>query len=313
LNSHPQSPYLDNPVFIVGVDRSGTTLLNMMLDSHPDMLITYEQRTIIKFYENIATYGDLCFEENRIALITDILSDENVKLNFPNVSVSDFDLNECKTFGDIIKNLYGLELTKQGKLIWGDKDPIYTQHIEILNEIFPNAKFIHLIRDGRDVALSLITKRWGPTTFTNAIKYWERTIQMTRRLLRMLDSTQTIELKYEDLVTDPEGNLRNLCVFLKLEYNDKMLNSYSTKALNNATVKNLASDIHRNILNKPDTSQLYKWKKKLNVIDQAIAWEYAGEELDHFGYEEGNKTHKMKVIRKVYYFLKEAYIYRIKP
>jgi hypothetical protein len=310
LNTH--SHYLDNPIFVVGVDRSGTTLLNMMLDSHPDLLITYEQRTIITFYKKLTSYGDLCVEKNRIELITDILADKNVRVNFPNTSLSDFELNECLTFPSIIKNLYGLALKEQGKLMWGDKDPIYTQHIEILNEIFPNAKFIHLVRDGRDVALSLITKKWGPTTFTNAIMYWERTVHITRRLLKMIDNTQTIELKYEDLVTAPEPNLRNLCKFLELEYSDKMLNSYSAKALSNATVKTQVSGIHKNILDKPNTSQLFKWKKKLNTIDQAIAWEYAGSELGYFGYGEGNKAHKMKIIRKIYFFLKEAYIYRFK-
>jgi len=307
-----QSHSLDSPVFVVGVDRSGTTLLNMMLDAHPDLLITYEQRTIITFYKKLTSYGDLSLEKNRIELITDILADKNVKLNFPNASLADFDLNECQTFTNIIKNLYGIALEEQGKLIWGDKDPIYTQHIEILNEIFPNAKFIHLIRDGRDVALSLVTKKWGPTTFTNAIMYWERTIHMTRRLLRMINNAQTIELKYEDLVTEPEANLRKLCEFLQLEYNDKMLNSYSAKALNNAIVKTQVSGIHKNVLDKPNTSQLFKWKKNLNTIDQSIAWEYAGGELGYFGYEEGNKAHKMKIIRKIYYFLKETYIYRFK-
>ena len=181
-----------------------------------------------------------------------------------------------------------------------------------MNEIFPNAKFIHLIRDGRDVALSLITKKWGPTTFTNAIRYWEKTILMTRRLLKMLNSNQTIELRYEDLVRSPEEHLRKLCSFLQIEYHENMLNSYSDKALDNAIVKNQVSGIHKNILDKPNTSQLLKWKKTLSSVDQAIAWEYAGDELKHYSYESGIKSHKMKVIKKVYFFLKEAYIYRLK-
>ena len=306
------SSYLNNPIFVVGVDRSGTTLLNMMLDAHPDMFITYEQRTIIRFYEKLDQYGDLTVEKNSLNLINDILDDDNVKLNFPKAKIADFKLSECQSFADIIKNLYATVLRDQGKLIWGDKDPIYTQHIEVLNEIFPNAKFIHLIRDGRDVALSLITKKWGPTTFTNAIRYWEKTILMTRRLLKMLNSNQTIELRYEDLVYCPEENLRNLCLFLSIEYNSKMLSSYSEKAQDNSQIKTRISSVHNNILDRPNTAQTYKWKNDLNSIDQAIAWEYAGEELKHFGYDSGRENHKLKVMRKAYYSLKEAYLYRLK-
>jgi hypothetical protein len=305
------SSYLDNPIFVVGVDRSGTTLLNMMLDAHPDLFITYEQRTIITFYKKLTSYGDLSVEKNRIALITDILADKNVTVNFPNTSLSDFNLDECQSFACIIKNLYGLALKGQGKLMWGDKDPIYTQHIEILNEIFPNAKFIHLVRDGRDVALSLITKKWGPKTFTNAIMYWERTIHMTRRLLKMVDNGQTIELMYEDLVKAPEANLRKLCKFLQLEYNDKMLNSYSAKAKDNKQVNDRIAGIHKNILDKPDTNQIFKWKINLSAVDQAISWEHANQELSYYKYESGVKSHKMKIFKKFYFFLKEAYLYRL--
>ncbi|MGK0173698.1 MAG: hypothetical protein ACI9AT_000058 [Ulvibacter sp.] len=307
-----QSYYLDTPVFVVGVDRSGTTLLNMMLDSHPDMFITYEQRTIINFYEKLSYYGDLTVEENSIRLINDILNDANVKLNFPTATLANFNVKECNSFAHIIKSLYSVVLKNNNKLIWGDKDPIYTEHIETLHEIFPDAKFIHLVRDGRDVALSLMTKTWGPNTFSSAIKFWEKNVQITRRLLKMLDSAQTIELKYEYLVQSPEENLQQLCSFLQLEYSEKMLNSYSEKALDNNQIKARISGVHKNILDRPNVTHTYKWKKTLSPVDQAIAWEYAGDELKHFRYEHGVTRHPFKVIRKAYFFLKEAYTYRLK-
>jgi hypothetical protein len=309
---NPHSNYLDNPIFVVGVDRSGTTLLNMMLDAHPDLFITYEQRTIINFYEKLSYYGDLSVEENSIRLINDILNDDNVKLNFPTATLANFNVKECNSFANIIKSLYKLVLINNDKLMWGDKDPIYTEHIETLNEIFPDAKFIHLVRDGRDVALSLMTKTWGPNTFSNAIMYWEKTVHITRRLLKMLDCAQSIELKYEDLVTSPEENLQHLCSFLQLEYNEKMLNSYSAKALENNQIKARISGVHKNILDRPNVSQTYKWKKSLSPVDQAIAWEYASDELKYFGYDHGVKRHYMKVIRKAYFFFQEAYAYRLK-
>jgi hypothetical protein len=300
------------PIFVVGVDRSGTTLLNMMLDAHPDLFITYEVRIILDYYSKLATFGDLTQISNRKKLILSLLSEPKVIAAFPQVSLNDFNLDKDCTFSDIICQLYGSALKQENKQVWGDKDPMYTEHIEKLNHLFPHSKFIHIVRDGRDVAISLKSKSWGANTFVKALKFWERLVTTNHRMLKMLTADRYVEIRYEDLVTDSEKTLIKICNCLGIQYHTAMLESYSIKAKQNDVVGTKLNSIHANLSAKPDISQLYKWKNTLSKSDKAIAAELSDKALMLFNYEVGQKSYIFKPFKKIYYILQEWYKWRFK-
>lgn len=144
------------PFFIVGHPRSGTTLLQILLDAHPNIVIPPESHIFVRFSEIFNHYGDLSQAYNRQLLVQDILNDEQIKLWNLDISASDF-CRQLKDFSvkGIISCLFELYAQRDGKHQWGDKTPQHALYLQEIKATFPNAKFIHLIRDGRDVSESL--------------------------------------------------------------------------------------------------------------------------------------------------------------
>ncbi|MCD6298164.1 MAG: sulfotransferase [Deltaproteobacteria bacterium] len=299
------------PIFVIGVDRSGTTLLSLMLDSHSRIAIPYESHFFLKYYKNrTKLVGDLTNPETRLAVVTRILQEPYVRKWDQKLSPEEIPLKRCNSLEEMINEIYLAYAKHFGKDIWGDKTPEYIKDIHILNKMFPSCKFVHIIRDGRDVALSIVDKWWGASDFMTAIRYWAYTVSCARKMLEMLPDDRYIELTFEDLVHDPEKQLSRIMEFLGLTFEANMLTNYTQKA----SLK-VGSDIdqhHVHLTEKPSSSQAFKWKKNLRPCDQAVAFEIAGEVLTKLGYEAGVKAHPFKVLRKAYHRLKESYTWRVR-
>ena len=218
------------PIFIIGVDRSGTTLLSLMMASHSRIAIPYESHFFIPFYKNISSYGDLTQRKNRELLVNEILSERYVRRWDQKINISDINIDKCTSLALTINQIYTAYAKKLGKDIWGDKSPDHTKEIHIINRLFPDSRFIHIIRDGRDVASSLVQQWWGPGDFITAICYWKYTIECARKMLRMLPEYRFIELNFENLIVDPENQLKNITKFLGLEFEQSMIRDYMMNA-----------------------------------------------------------------------------------
>jgi hypothetical protein len=129
-----------------------------------------------------------------------------------------------------LRVLYGLCAAHEGKARAGDKTPIYARHLPAVEALLPESHFIHLVRDGRDVCLSArdapwsVARHWFPygrSTETLAAQ-WRRDILMCRRL--SVTARNFLELRYEDLVADPTGELERICRFVALPYDEAMMN-----------------------------------------------------------------------------------------
>ncbi|MCK4843125.1 MAG: sulfotransferase, partial [Methylococcales bacterium] len=295
------------PVFIIGVDRSGTTLLNMMLDAHPELLITYESGIIHGLLSEDLLFKPLTTTDSKQHLITKLLSLRGVKKWQEVFTLDDFNFEEINNASDAIRQLYGCYLKRTKKCMWGDKDPIYTALLEYTHSLFPNAKFIHIIRDGRDVASSISKQWWGPNTFPKALDYWQHSVTTLSRMLSMLPNSQKIEIRYEDLVENTEETLHDIVDFLELPYDDIMLGSYSSNAEDK--LGDLVSTIHAQLKKRPSKEHLYKWKHKLTRADLAITFELAHDTLRRYGYESKSVTSIMKIPRKIYYVFLESYLW----
>jgi hypothetical protein len=292
-----------SPIFIIGVARSGTTLLSLMLDSHSRIAIPFESHFFVSYYRQYNTRSLGGTDEAR-KIAQQILSEPYLRRWDLSVYPDELDLRNCPNLPAVIAEIYRVYAKKCGKDkdIWGDKSPPYTQSVYILEKMFPTARYIHLIRDGRDVALSLMNKLWGPGDFVSSIEYWVRNISCARRMLYMLPEDRYIEVRFEQLVADPESEIKRVVDFLGVEFEPAMIHAYTDKASKKVGWE--IDNIHSHLKEAPSTSQAFKWKHQLNSADQALAYEIAGKELEELGYESGVTHARLNTIRKCYHLLK---------
>jgi hypothetical protein len=271
-----------------------------MLDSHSRIAIPYESHFFVAFYQN---YQGKVFESRneRRALVEQILAEPAVQAWDVKICPEEIDLEQCATLGSTIDQIFQAYARKNNKDIWGEKSPPYTQYVYMIEKMFSNARYIHLIRDGRDVALSLMEKTWGPGDLVSSLEYWARHISCARRMLYMLPDHKYTEVRFEELVANPKPELQRVTQFLGIELEPAMLDAYRQKAANK--VGDLINSIHPHLKEAPSADQAYKWKKKLGPADQALAYEIAGTELEELGYEPGVKSAPRNTLRKCYHLL----------
>jgi Sulfotransferase family len=149
---------------------------------------------------------------------------------------------------------------------------------------------------------------WGARDFMTALKDWAQGVSCAHKMLHMLPPHRFIELRYEDLVADPDKELRRLTDFLQLDFEPDMVRRHTSTAQTKVILKN----IHTNLREPASASHAFKWMKTLKPADQAVAFEIAGPVLADFGYPEGRASHPFKILRKCYHRLKEAYEWRIR-
>jgi hypothetical protein len=291
------------PVFIIGVHRSGTSLLNMMLDGSSELWIPYESHFIAKLRKKYPDDGAFASRDFRRSLIGEILDDEYVRGWEVRVEPGEIDPDRCLSFAGTIDAVYAAHAARAGKTRWGDKTPSYVMHADLLNALFPECRFVHLVRDGRDVAASVVRQHWGENDYVSALKAWARKAELAERMLAMLPASRRMTLRYEDLVARPEENLKKVCAFLELEYEPAML-SYQQRSAGKVGRRIQAH--HANLLQAPRTDLALKWKRTLPPVDQAIAEEVAGGMLAEFGYDKGRLNHPFKGLAKLRHRLRES-------
>jgi Sulfotransferase family len=186
--------------FVVGATRSGTTLLRLMLDAHPEVAIPSETHFIPKLIRTCERWrvtpdmlADVVIEHKRWGDFH--LDADELRARYREI--------EPLNMSDAVRAFYAMYAEGQGKPRWGDKTPGYLRYMRRIEWVLPEARFIHLIRDGRDVALSVLPMNWGPTNLTEAAELWVERVSVAREQSRLVG--HYMELKYEDLVTDPEA------------------------------------------------------------------------------------------------------------
>lgn len=248
---------------IVGSIRSGTTLMRTMLDSHPLVAVPYESYFPLMLLARRSHYeGPGGIRENR--LVSDLFHDRRLSryivghwgLSEHEVRAQ-FHLGKLHTVPDVVRTLYRIYAAKQGKMHCGDKSPMYALWIPLLARSLPEARFLHLIRDGREVAASVLDRKargWPKGPLATAYM-WSRTVNSGRAAGEALGSKRYMEVRYTDLVSDSELILINVCRFLDLEYSPAML-EYGERAL--ASIPAGDRWQHPN-LSRPPVANLRSW------------------------------------------------------
>jgi hypothetical protein len=187
--------------------------------------------------------------------------------------------------GAAIATVYAVYAAERGKARWGDKTPMYMQNLRLLERLFPDALFVHLIRDGRDAALSylsmpkgLMTETWMQPRDTAAFAcQWRAEVKAARRLGRRVGGERYLEVRYEDLVGDVESVLRRISGFARLPYEPAMAD-YAGNV-------DVSAKPHQQSLRRPPTAGLRDWRVQMSPEDIGAFDQVAGDLLAELGYE----------------------------
>ena len=284
--------------FIVGVGRSGTTMLRLMLDAHPALAIPPETHFVPALIDAIDSGAT---PEAAVETMTAVRQWGDLGIEPAEVLERWAKLDGFESPA-ALRAFYAIYQERQDKPRWGDKTPIYVKNMRKIEKTLPEARFIHVIRDGRDVALSRWKRTLGdkdPAPASQVAEGWQRRIRRAQKQGSKL--SHYLELRYEDLVTDTEPNLRRICEFLELDWDPVILRYYEHAA---ERMAEMARDLpatdgkptrpgeermqaHAMTQKPPDPSAMYRWKEKMSPADVAAFDAAAGELLSELGYEVG--------------------------
>ncbi len=267
--------------FVVGCERSGTTLLRLILDAHPQLAVPPESYFIVDLYRRHARDGvvdtgamasDL--EANRWFRAWDLPEGEAGRTLGGEAGVE---------FAEAIRRVYGRYAELHGKARYADKTPAYVQHIRLLARVFPEARFVHLIRDGRDVAMSLAEVRWGPGDVLDAALQWAERVSRGREAGHEVGAHRYLEVRYERLVAEPEPVLREVAEFCELAFDEAMLRHPERAA---ERIPQRPGALHRRAATAPSVTGR-DWRRDMAPDDLAAVEALIGGPLAELGYERG--------------------------
>jgi hypothetical protein len=298
--------------FIVGVGRSGTTLLRLMLDHHPIMAIPPEthfsffgNKKIVNrpiqwvgfFREHLKNYLLLKMCNRRRFFIHRLIHSR--LWNDFHIDAEDFarKINNERHFNltQGLRTFYKLYAERFGKSRWGDKTPKYVHTMKQIQNVLPEARFIHLIRDGRDVAISASKLWFGLSSVKDAATYWVKTIAKARHQARGL--SHYLEIRYEDLVLNTENTLKQVCQFIELPWHPDILKYHQNSKERLLEMTDYVKDgrelikgderrkIHELTSFQPLPSRIGRWKEEMEDFDRKIFESVASPMLRELGYE----------------------------
>lgn len=269
----------EKPIFIVGNPRSGTTLLRLILCSHPRIFIP-EETGFIPFLLKDAQ-SELNIEQTRAVLRR--IGRLNTEWDGMVTDVEGFFASLPRhDLQHILEALYQKKIAETGAVRWGDKTPSYVLYLPTIDRIFPNAQIIHLIRDGRDATLSAMQK-WGFQRWymdpLYLLRNWARHVEMGRKARDKLGEQRYLEIHYEKLVQLPQPTIEQICDFLREELHPEMLNH--TKLANSMIKPGGNLSVKMPI----STVSVQRWKREMSTFDLKMADQIVGDTLVENGYE----------------------------
>jgi len=280
--------------FIIGNPRSGTSLFRLLLTSHTDIHIPPECGFMVWWLEK---YKNWSWAEGDLELFLDDLFSAK-KIEFWNLDRESLTADlwdvKPKDYASLAQAIYLHHRNKSGKInaVLGDKNNFHLNHIFDLNQLFPDSKFVHIIRDGRDVATSYVNmskiqsqsdyRPRLPSSIEKIAKEWRKNIEEIHKGFAKLARESFLEIRYEDLVLETEKTLLKVCEFLGQNYQPTMLDFYLNNQENSLEPSEFMAWKSRT-LNKIDPSAIGKWKN-LPQDDIERFENISGEVLSKYNY-----------------------------
>jgi hypothetical protein len=279
--------------FVCGVTRSGTTLVRLMLDSHPELAIPGETHWVPKLIkaqerrkQSAGELADLIIDHKRWGDFH--LDATELRQRFAAL--------DPVTAADAIRAFYMLYAEREGKSRYGDKTPGYVREMRRIQRVLPEARFVHIIRDGRDVSLSHLRMNWGPETYAQSARLWRNRVRKARKMAPSIE--HYMEVRFEELVADTEGAVRRVCDFIELDFDPVMLD-YHERAEGRLAEKArelprrnrppqpaaARLDSHRLAKEPPRSDRVGMWRERMTPEEVAEYEAVAGDMLLETGYE----------------------------
>lgn len=275
-----------NPcLFVVGCARSGTTLLQRLLDAHPQLAVSNDPHFIHEGLRKSAGRD--------VPLTADLVERVLACPTLRRLSLSEQEVREAattaETYGDFVGAIYTTFARKRGKPLAGEKTARYVRYLPLLDAIFPWAKTLHIVRDGRDVALSMLDwarpdrgpgryRLWPEQPIAVCALSWRWHVTTGQRDGSARGPSRYQEVRYEGLVAEPEPTMRRVSAFLELPFAEAMLSYYVSRAPNGAGLCSKERWL-------PPTAGLRDWRTEMAPRDVELFEAIAGDALAALGYE----------------------------
>lgn len=264
---------MSNPFFIVGVPRSGTTLLTVLLNNHSEVFL--DKKAIAIRTLNFQQRVELAIKKTPSVERQNIWRAEAAKddrlqsfLHWPLLDAKDI------TLGDFVSRSFAQRAKIHNKTLFGDKSPDAIERLPELLSLFPEAKLVIVVRDARPNVASLVKRQY--LHLRVAAQRWKDWNAAGTAAAEWLGANRVLHVRYEDLLTKPETTLLQVCSFLSIAFEPGMLD------LENAAATQQKDAYVKKTL---DTAAIDKWKKELSPTDVAKIEYICGDWMHRFNYE----------------------------
>ncbi|MCP4363366.1 MAG: sulfotransferase [Chloroflexi bacterium] len=266
---------IEQQIFIGGCSRSGTTLLGAMLGAHSAAICTPESHFKIDVLRSSAVQND----QLDMAAATDFIN-RHWRFQIWEMPLEvDHDISPAfPSLMNAIASQYAAKVGRPDASIWIDHTPENISYTHTLLAQFPQAKMIHLVRDGRAVAASIMPLDWGPNSIIKASRWWMRMVSFGLAAESTFGPQKVMQIRYEDLVQNPAGSLQKICRFLNLDYTPDMTKATGFIAPRYTTRQ------HSFIGKEPDAALATRWQNKLKPRDIEIFENMTRDFLIFLGY-----------------------------
>lgn len=272
------------PVFLFGFERSGTTLLTMMIGAHPRLSCPLSVTgTWWDYAARLSEFGDLATPEDCARL--SVALSENARLKLWNVPFDPAAIASAArpgNYADIVDGFHDAAAQAEGKPRWVNMDIATLFRLEEVVQLFPNARFVQIIRDGRDVALSFKGYRYGGLNALEVAERWSVATVTADRIGAALGPQRYMRLAYEDLILRSEETLDRFCDFIGESYDPAMLRYAEDVA---RKVPDDKRDLWPVLDRPPQSDKVRRWEREMPASERYVIEEAAGEALARFGYE----------------------------
>jgi hypothetical protein len=272
-----------NPIFVVGVPRSGTTLLAAMLGAHSRLSCGPETHFFSKdIYRRFTSRRVMLSWPDRA--VDELFSVEDKNWTLP----EEFGLSREElvsylrprrpSVSTALAAITEQFMRKMGKQRWVEKTPRHLLHVAEIHKYFPRSPVIRIVRDPRDTALSILKAPWQFHSFLEALLYWQYLDERSANLY--VSNPHTYTVRYEDLLQHPEQELRKICAFIGEEYEPGMLDTSESARQVNRIQEPWKHKVHGPI----DASRINVWRRDLSDAQNVQAESIVGDRLRAFGY-----------------------------
>ena len=274
------------PLFIGACPRSGTTLLRAMLDNHPELAMPHETDFVRPLWWQRARFGDLEDPANRRRVAEWIFTEKrhrSARLLEGRMTRAEAIRRVAAappTVGSIVQACLQLRADADGKPRWGDKRPSYSGFVGELFAMFPDAQYINLVRDPRGAVASQLGMKWDApeVAVAAATARWEAAVHRTDHFARRLRPDQFLDVRYEDLVSDPHAVLERICAFAGLPAGDAI----ETMVI--ADRRGRFGPAHRRLAEPVNAVSVERWRERLDPRQVKLVEAATAPLLDRFGY-----------------------------